>query len=152
MRDGAALPSCAMALRCLLVDDNARFLEAARALLEREGLVVDVASTGAEALRRARRFQPDVVLIDIDIDSDSESGFELARRCDERRVDDTGNTTSSPTRNLRILLVSTHQKEDFEEFIVEGPALGFLAKSSLSARAIRELLDGEGGGMPDGEA
>ena len=41
-----------MALRCLLVDDDARFLESARALLELEGIEVDTASTGAQAVRR----------------------------------------------------------------------------------------------------
>jgi CheY-like chemotaxis protein len=40
-------------LRCLIGDDNARFLEAARGLLKREGVaVVGVASTGAEAAER----------------------------------------------------------------------------------------------------
>jgi two-component system, NarL family, nitrate/nitrite response regulator NarL len=42
-----------MMLRCLIVDDSPRFQEAARGLLEREGITaVGVASTGAEALRR----------------------------------------------------------------------------------------------------
>jgi DNA-binding NarL/FixJ family response regulator len=42
-----------MALRCLIVDDSAGFREAARALLEQEGVtVVGVASTGNEALAR----------------------------------------------------------------------------------------------------
>ena len=52
-----------MALRCLLVDDDARFLQSARTLLELEGIEVDTASTGAQdcekyltgGLRRARR-------------------------------------------------------------------------------------------------
>jgi two-component system, NarL family, nitrate/nitrite response regulator NarL len=38
----------------LIVDDNPGFLEAARALLQQEGIqVVGVASTGAEAIQRA---------------------------------------------------------------------------------------------------
>ena len=55
-----------MPLRCLLVDDNEAFLEAASLLLEREGLtVVGVASSIAEALRQARALRPDVILVDI---------------------------------------------------------------------------------------
>ena len=55
-----------MSLRCLVVDDNPSFLEAARALLERQGLsIVGVASNGAEALQQAEAEQPDVVLVDI---------------------------------------------------------------------------------------
>jgi CheY-like chemotaxis protein len=41
-----------MQIRCLIVDDNQPFLDAARLLLEREGVaVVGVATTSAEALR-----------------------------------------------------------------------------------------------------
>jgi len=127
-----------MALRCLLVDDSARFLQAARALLEREGLVVDIALTGADALRRATTFRPDVVLVDIDLGG--ESGFELARRLHEHRFDDEDDT-SGPV----IILVSTHQQEDFEELIADSPALGFLAKPYLSASAVHELVHGAGG-------
>jgi CheY-like chemotaxis protein len=48
-------------------------------LLEGEGLtLVAVASSGAEALRNAARYRPDVVLIDISLGG--ESGLELARR------------------------------------------------------------------------
>jgi hypothetical protein len=42
-----------VSLRCLIVDDNARFLDAATDLLQREGIVVvGVASTIAEALKK----------------------------------------------------------------------------------------------------
>src|SRR5512133_822365 len=48
-----------MAIRSLIVDDNRSFLEAARVLLEREGLTVaDVATTGDEALRKAAALRP----------------------------------------------------------------------------------------------
>jgi hypothetical protein len=64
-----------MALRLLIVDDNAHFLRAARTLLEREGVrVVAVASTSAEAVRLARELRPDVTLLDIDLGN--ESGFD----------------------------------------------------------------------------
>jgi len=55
-----------MPSRVLIVDDNRPFLEAARVLLERQGLsVVGVARTAAEALRKAAELQPDLALIDI---------------------------------------------------------------------------------------
>jgi CheY-like chemotaxis protein len=80
MRTGT--PRCdpeAMMLRCLIVDDSPHFLDAARGLLERQGItVVGVASTSAEALRRAQELRPDVTLVDIDLGG--ESGLELARR------------------------------------------------------------------------
>src|SRR3954469_820169 len=53
-------------IRCLIVDDNRPFLDAARLLLEREGIaVVGVATTTAEALRLEEELRRDVVLVDI---------------------------------------------------------------------------------------
>jgi CheY-like chemotaxis protein len=50
-----------VALRSLIVDDDVYFLQAARDLLERQGMVVvGVASTADEALRRAEELRPDV--------------------------------------------------------------------------------------------
>jgi CheY-like chemotaxis protein len=63
----------------LIVDDNMRFLDAARSTLERQGIqVIATATTTAEALQRAEALRPDVVLVDISLGD--ESGFELTRR------------------------------------------------------------------------
>lgn len=126
-----------MALRMLIVDDNARFLQAARALLEREGMqVVGMASTSAEAVRRARELQPDVTLVDIDLGN--ESGFDLARRL----------TQAGEAIAGRVVLISAYSEADLRELIDASPAVGFLPKPQLSSGAIRELLgegDGDGG-------
>lgn len=122
-----------MSLRCLLVDDSARFLEAARALLERGGVeVVGIASTGADAVSQARETAPDVVLVDLDLDG--ENGFDVARRL-------VGDVPA-------VILISTHSREDFQELIAASPAHGFLHKSTLSARAIRDVLGGDGPPAP----
>lgn len=120
-----------MKLRCLIVDDSSSFLEAAQALLEREGLsVVGVASSGEEALRRADELRPDVVLVDISLRG--ESGFEVARRL----VGDAEDGGSS------VILISTHSESDFADLIAVSPAIGFLPKSDLSADAIRRMVNG----------
>lgn len=122
-------------MRCLIVDDSLRFLDAARALLGRQGIeVVGVASTGAEALQRATALRPDVTLVDIDLGG--ESGFDVARRL--RR-----DANPAP-----VILISTHAEDDYIDLIKASPALGFLPKSALSVRAIRDLLDGRGDGDP----
>ena len=68
VRDHDECHACPVALRCLIVDDNAGFLDAARELLEGQHVAVaGVASTGAEALQRAGELRPDVALVDIDL-------------------------------------------------------------------------------------
>ena len=55
------------------MDDSQLFLDAARDLLERQGLrIVGLASTSAEAMRRSAELHPDVVLIDITLAGESE--------------------------------------------------------------------------------
>ena len=119
-----------MALRCLIVDDSAGFLEAARALLEQEGAkVVAVASSGQEALARAEELRPDVTLIDIDLGG--ESGFAVARELvHEGGVD-----------ARTVILISAHAEGEFVDLIEACPAAGFLSKCDLSAAAIDALLE-----------
>jgi CheY-like chemotaxis protein len=66
-------------VQCLIVDDNADFVAAARALLERQGMtILGVASTGAHALRGYQKIRPDVTLVDVDLGV--ESGFAVAEQ------------------------------------------------------------------------
>jgi len=120
-----------VAISVLIVDDNGSFLDAARVLLEREGLsVVGLASTGAEALRQAEALSPDVLLVDITLGR--ESGFELTRRLVE----------DGRCERSAVILISTHSEADFADLIAESQAAGFVPKSELSAAAIRRILDG----------
>jgi DNA-binding NarL/FixJ family response regulator len=116
-------------MRCLIVDDSAVFADAARGLLERQGItVVGVASTGAEALRCFEVLRPDVTLVDVDLGG--ESGFELAEQLHQA-----GSPAPSP-----VILISTHAAQDFAEMIETSPAVGFVSKSALTGSAIRELV------------
>jgi DNA-binding NarL/FixJ family response regulator len=129
LREVFAWDHAGMPLRCLIVDDNASFLEAAAHILQREGLtVVGAASSIADALGKARELRPDVILVDIMLGH--ESGFDLARRLAEADVGD-------PT----VILISTHAEADFADLIDEAPAAGFMPKSQLSASMIRRLVD-----------
>ena len=115
---------------CLIVDDNASFLEAARILLEREGLsVAGVASTGADALRQVEAVHPDVVLVDIFLGD--ESGLDLTKRLVQDGV----------VHEAPVILISTHSQADLEDLITASPAAGFLPKAELSASAIRGIVD-----------
>jgi two-component system, NarL family, nitrate/nitrite response regulator NarL len=124
-----------MPTRCLIVDDSARFLEAARTLLEHDGIrVVGVASTGAEALARTAELAPDVVLLDLDLAG--EGGLDLAPAL----------ARTSPS--AVIVLTSAHPLEDVRELVAAAPVRGFLHKSRLSGQALRDLL-GPGPGSPE---
>ena len=128
MRPVGRCCNCGSVVRCLIVDDNASFLEAAKNLLEREGFdVVGVASTAADAVQQVETLRPDVALVDIMLGS--ESGFDLARRLGE--VD----------RDLTVILISTHSEADLADMIAETPAVGFLPKSELSAAAVLKLAN-----------
>jgi DNA-binding NarL/FixJ family response regulator len=121
-----------VALRLLIVDDQTGFCEAARELLEGQGLaVVGCATSSAEALRSVRELRPEVALVDIDLGH--ESGFDLARSL----ADADGGST-------RVILVSTHDEREFVKLIEASPAIGFLAKTELSAERIHQLLDQAG--------
>jgi len=119
-----------MAARCLIVDDNPGFLVAARTLLEREGLsIAGLASTSAEALEEVELLRPDVMLVDVSLGE--ESGIELARRL-----------VAGPAHGATVILISTRSEAELADLVALSPAAGFLAKSELSAAAIRGFLDG----------
>jgi two-component system nitrate/nitrite response regulator NarL len=123
-----------MALRLLIVDDSALFLDAARTLLEREGVrVVAVASTGAEAVRHAREQRPDVTLVDVDLGD--ESGLDLVRHLAE-----------AAGAAGHIVMISAYPEADVRDLVDASPAVGFVPKSQLSGRAIRQLIGEEEGG------
>jgi CheY-like chemotaxis protein len=118
-------------MRCLIVDDSADFVDAARGLLECEGItVVGVASTSADALRLFEELRPDVTLVDINLGG--ESGFEVAEQLHRA-----GGPSPSP-----VILISTHAAQDFTELIDTSPAVGFLSKSALTCGAIHDLVGG----------
>jgi DNA-binding NarL/FixJ family response regulator len=113
-------------LRCLIVDDSEAFLASASRFLSAQGLkVVGQASYGAEALRLAEKLEPDVVLVDVQLGA--EAGLEVARRL----------TATVP--GPRVILISSHPRDELVELIADSPAVGFLPKPALSADAIARL-------------
>jgi two-component system nitrate/nitrite response regulator NarL len=121
-----------MALSVVIVDDNVRFLDSARALLEREGMrVLGVASTPQDAVEQVRRREPDVVLLDLHFGS--VSGLDLARRL-------TPDRGASPA----VVLVSTASHEDVDPLLAGSPVRGFVSKVDLSAAAVATVVGSTG--------
>jgi DNA-binding NarL/FixJ family response regulator len=113
----------------LIVDDHVRFRTAARRALERAGwTVVGQAGNGADALRAAHALEPAVVLLDVGLPD--MSGLEVARRL---RV---GSPRSA------VVVISTHDSDEYRELAVASGARGFLPKAELSGAALGALLEG----------
>jgi DNA-binding NarL/FixJ family response regulator len=124
-------------VRCLIVDDSPDFVDAARGLLECQGItVVGAASTGEDALRHFEELRPDVTLVDVDLGG--ESGFEVAEQLHHM---------GPPAP---VILISTHAVQDFADMIAASPAAGFISKSGLTCSAILDLV-GESSGLEEGE-
>jgi CheY-like chemotaxis protein len=122
MKPGPGVPG----LRVLIVDDSRHFLDAARGLLEQDGVtVVGVASSSAKALQLAREVRPDGILVDVDLGD--ESGLDLAREL-------------AASRAAPVVLISAYPESDLSDLIADSPAVGFLSKAELSARAVSSLL------------
>jgi DNA-binding NarL/FixJ family response regulator len=119
------------ALRIVIIDDSSHFLKAARNVLRQEGAeIVGAASTIQEALKLAEELRPDVILVDVDLGE--ESGFDLAERL-------------SAADAASVVLISAYPEAELADLIAASPALGFVAKSELSLRAVSDLLSSEGG-------
>jgi DNA-binding NarL/FixJ family response regulator len=119
----------AEAVRLLIVDDNASFLAASRAILNGAELnVVGEAASAAEAVERVEELRPDLVLLDIDLGEDS--GIELARQL----------ASNGGFAAPKMILISAHPAEDYADIVEDSPALGFIPKADLSLDAVTELL------------
>ncbi len=84
--------------------------------------VVGTASTLATAVESARATRPDLILADIDLGG--ESGFDVVEALH----------ATDPL--AMVILVSTHDEEDFAEMVESSSAIGFLPKFELSAELI----------------
>src|SRR6202522_3462635 len=123
--DNGVVESPVKPIRIVIVDDNPEFLDSARRLLEHQGgRVGGVASTNADGLRRVQELRPDVTLVDVNLGE--ESGFDLAEALQDR-----GDGAPVP-----VILISTHAEPDLADMLETSPAIGFVAKSALSADAI----------------
>jgi DNA-binding NarL/FixJ family response regulator len=134
--DHDLLTSTVPPLRCLIIDDSLQFLDAARRILERQGISVVGIGASGDAVRLARQLRPDITLVDIDLGE--EDGLAVIRRL--------AHLEGAPAGKL--VLISTHAEDEFVDLIEASPAIGFVPKAALSAQAIQALLDGDREGNP----
>ena len=121
-------------LRLLLVDDQALFREGLRLLLSLQADfdIVGEGANGEEAVALARRFAPDVVLMDLRMPM--LGGVEATRRI----------TAEAPA--CRVIVLTTFEEDEEVFAALRAGAVGYLLKASPSARlceAIRLAARGE---------
>ena len=114
-------------VRVLLVDDQAPFLRAMRAVLdETDGFeVVGEVSSGEEAIVAARELVPDLVLMDVNLPG--MDGVESTSRL---------RSGSSPPV---VLLLSTYDEDAGANLAVSCGAAAYVTKSSLEPDRLRKL-------------
>ena len=117
--------------RVLIIDDHAPFRAAARALLERRGLVVVAEADGAKAgLEAAEAVAPDAVVLDVELRDGN--GIDVCRTLTEVNPD------------LVVLLVSADA--DNGRWASDCGAAAFVPKVRLASADLGGLLRGEGDG------
>ncbi|MDQ0146767.1 response regulator [Pseudarthrobacter niigatensis] len=123
-------------IRILLADDQNLIRAGFRALLDAEAdmKVVAECGTGRDAVRLARQWQPDVVLMDIRMpDGD---GLEATRQI-----------LSDPALpGTRVVMLTTFELDEYIAEAVRAGAAGFLVKDTEPAellRAVRIVHDGD---------
>jgi DNA-binding NarL/FixJ family response regulator len=111
----------------LVVDDHARFRNAARTLLALEGFdVVGEAADGRAALAAAEALRPDVVLLDVGLPD--MSGLDVAARLAEADT------------STAVVLVSSRALADGGRRARRTGARGFIPKDELTGTSLREVL------------
>ena len=117
-----------------MIDDSPQFLDAARRLLQQQGItVVGVGANSDDAVRLASELRPDVTLVDIDLGDDG--GIAVVRRLAQIEGMPAG----------ELILISTHAEDEFADLVAASPAIGFVSKSELSAEAIHALIGADRG-------
>src|SRR6187401_2023371 len=116
-----------MAIDLLLVDDDASFRSAARAVLGEAGFGVTAeAGSGREAIDAVARLRPGLVLLDVQLpDLD---GFEVLRRL-----------RALPTAPS-VVLISTREAADYGRRIKDSGAVGFITKAQLAGAVLHATL------------
>jgi DNA-binding NarL/FixJ family response regulator len=118
----------------LVVDDQAPFRLAARAVLRRldEFEFAGEASSGPEAIELVGALRPALVLMDIHMPE--MNGIEATRRI------------VSVHPEVSVILCSTHDPKDLPAEAAASGAIAYVSKEHLAADTIRELWDARDSG------
>jgi DNA-binding NarL/FixJ family response regulator len=121
-------------INVLICDDHSVFREGVRSILSREPdmIVVGQASDGAEAVKKARELQPDIVLMDVAMPV--MRGFDATRRILKLEPE------------IRVVMLTVYDDEDLVARCLSGGAAGYVLKDAPPEQlvlAIRTVAKGE---------
>ena len=119
-------------IKLLIADDHAILRHGLRRILDAEPdmTVIGEASTGTDAVKKAKQLKPDVVIMDISMPD--QDGIESMRQI----VKSVG---------TRVLILSVHLEQHVISEAVSAGAAGYLAKDSLDhelVSAVRSVVHG----------
>jgi len=113
--------------KVLVVDDSATDLKKLEQIVSEAGYTVITATSGKEALERARQDRPDAVLLDI-IMNDM-NGFQVCRAL----------TSDDATKNIPIVLVSSKKEKTDQVWGVEQGARAYVTKPFTPEQILDQL-------------
>jgi two-component system response regulator NreC len=116
-----------MMVRALLVDDHAVVRAGLRALLEASGRVdvVGEASSGEEAVTKARELEPDIVIMDLAMPG--MDGIQATRRIAALGIE------------TKVLVLTVHDEDEYLLPALDAGAAGFLNKSAADTDLLGAL-------------
>jgi DNA-binding NarL/FixJ family response regulator len=114
-------------LRILIADDHELVRRGVRGILQaqRGWKVINEAADGGEALEKARKSKPDVVIVDIGMPN--LDGLEATRQI------------AQAAPQIRILVLTMHESDHMVRRVFEAGALGYVLKSDLAANLVKAV-------------
>lgn len=118
-----------MAVKVLIVDDQAPFREAARTVVDvTDGFeVVGEAETGEESVSLAQELDPDLILMDVNLPGIS--GLEATRQILAQR------------KRTIVFMVSTYEAEEYAPRAGEVGAAAYIPKSDFSPERLEQAWE-----------
>ena len=113
--------------KVLVVDDSATDLKKLEQIVSNAGYITVTASSGTEAVEKAKSERPDAILLDIIMDD--MNGFQVCRAI----------TTDDATKDIPVVLVSSKKEKTDRVWGTEQGAKAYVTKPYTPDEILNEL-------------